>query len=531
MMTGTKRIIGGLTLSLLSAVALVVIWPSFGNLWWLTFVAFVPMYAAQYRVLPRRWSAVPVAVAFTGYFLALLLHIASALSVGVIVGGALAFGVLGLVIGVFLRPFAERTGYRWFVVQLGLIWVAIDLLVQNNELDGTYLWIAYRLGDVPQVVQPISITGGAALSLLVHIINATVALVVLALMDRRWPEWADVRIPRRALQWSVAIPVVVTVIWVGSSLVVFHGVSNRMGPKVRIAAVQPGLGNAFPGTLMSAGDISPGRSEEQRIKDQIAQLSEMTRSAAAQGAKVVVWPEETLDYDPRVNHTDWIPALVHQTGVYLAMGFTPDAANDAAPNTALLWSPEGNVVTVYYKTKRVLTSGEAFKPGTVYPAVDTPQGVLGMIICFDMDFPNGPTRRTALNGAQMILSPSLDLPSKVDVRRSMAVFRAIENRVAVVKADVAWDSILVAPNGQVIVNTAVHAERGGQALLVADVPLGPRGAPFMQYGSTPFQWLEYAATLVMIGVMAASWRRERVRVKSSGRTSLEDRSEEPKATL
>ncbi|SOX56594.1 Apolipoprotein N-acyltransferase, partial [Mycobacterium ahvazicum] len=501
-----SRITTGLGLSLSSAALLVIMWPSFGNLWWLCFIAFVPMYAAQYRVLPRRWSAVPVATAFAGYYLGLLMHIASALSVGVIIGGALAFGFIGLVVGVFLRPFAERTGYRWFVVQFGLLWVAIDLLLQDNEFDGTYLWIAYRLADLPQIVQPISITGAPALSLLLHVVNAAMALVVISLLDRRWPQWADTVVPRRALAWSVVIPVVVMIAWTGTSLAIFHDVSDRMGPRVRVATVQPGLDNTFPGTLASA-DFSHGRSQEERIKDQIAQLSAMTRAASAQGAKVAVWPEETLDYDPRVSHPDWIPALVRQTGVYLAMGFTPDAANDAAPNTALLWSPAGEVVAVYYKTMRVLTAGEAFTPGRVYPAVPTPQGVLGMVICFDMDFPNGPTRRTVLNGAQMVLSPSLDLPSKVDIRKSMAVFRAVENRVALVKADVAWDSMLVAPNGEVITGTAVHDELGGQALLVADVPLGPRGAPFTHYGDAPFQWLEYAATAALLCVMAVSWRR------------------------
>jgi hypothetical protein len=62
--TSRARILGGLGLSLCSAVFLVVIWEAFGNIWWLTFVAFVPMYVAQYWVLPRRWSAVPVGLAF-----------------------------------------------------------------------------------------------------------------------------------------------------------------------------------------------------------------------------------------------------------------------------------------------------------------------------------------------------------------------------------------------------------------------------------------------------------------------------------
>ncbi|MGB0877196.1 MAG: nitrilase-related carbon-nitrogen hydrolase [Mycobacterium sp.] len=511
-----RRIVAGLALSLLSAVLLVVIWQPFGNLWWLTVVAFVPMYVAQYRVLPRRWSAVPVALAFTGYYLALWLLTASVISTGVIIAAVIGCGVIGFAIGVFLRPFAERTGYRWFVVQFPLIWVALDLLLQNNEILGTNSWIGYRLGGVPQLVQPVSITGTPALNLLLLVINSVIALVVLALLDRRRPGPADVPVPRRVLLWSVVIPVAVTAIWIACSLCIFNDVSARMGPSVRVAAVQPGLDNATPGTLISAGNTSPERSEDQRVQDQIDQLSGMTRQAAGQGAQVVVWPEETLNYDPRTKHTEWIPALVRETGVYLVMGFTPDASNGTAPNTALLWSPDGKVAALYLKTKRVFAEGEAFTPGTVYPTVRTPVGVLGMIICFDIDFPDGPARREVLNGAQLILAPSIDFASIADVRSASTVFRAIENRVAMVKADVAWDSVLVAPNGRMLTRTAIPSERGGQALLVGDVPLGPVNAPFTLYGNTPFQWLVYAATLVMIGAAASSWRR---RVTAGKRTA------------
>ena len=503
-----RRIVSGLAFALLSAVLLIVIWQPFGNLWWLTFVAFVPMYVAQYRLLPRRWSAVPVALAFGAYHFALFLQGTSVLAIGPILILALGAVLIGLLIGIFQRPFAERTGYRWFVVQLPLIWVTIDLLTQNNEILGTYSWISYRLASAPELVQPVSITGTPALNLLIHVVNAAVALVVLALIDRRFPGLADVVVPQRALRAGVAIPVAAVAIWAITSVVIFRDVSSRMGPQVRVAAVQPGLDNAIPGTLISAAPKS-GRTEEQRNADQIAQLTAMTRDAASQGAKVVVWPEETLNYDPRVTRTDWIPNLVRETGVTLAMGFTPDGDNPAAPNTGLLWSPQGDVTAVYYKVKRVIVEGEAFTPGTVYPTVATPQGVLGMIICFDIDFPDGPARQVARNGAQMILAPSIDFRSIADVRSASTAFRAVENRVAMVKADVAWDSVIAAPNGRVITSTAVHTEPGGSALLVADVPLGPRGAPFTRFGGAPFQWLAYAATLAMIGAMVVSKRARR----------------------
>ena len=507
--TAPGRGVAGLLLSALSAALLIVIWQSYGNLWWLTVVAFVPMYLAQYRFLPRRWSAIPVAMAFGAHYFAVGMLSSSVLPVGIIVGTAAVSAAIGLVIGAFLRPFAERTGYRWFVVQFGLIWVAIDLAVQNNEIIGTYMWMAYRLADAPRLIAPVSITGTPALTLLLHIINAAIALAVLALLDRRRPDLADVPVPRRVLALSLAVPALVSILWVAVSMVLYASVSNRMGPAVRVATVQPGLANASPGTLISAGDMGSGRSEEQRRNDQIAELSEMTRQAAARGARIVVWPEETLDYDPRLVNTDWIPALLRQTGVYLAMGFTPDAQDSSAPNTGLLWDPQGQVEVTYFKTKRVLAEGESFTPGTVYPTVETSVGTLGMIICFDIDFPDGPARRTVLDGAQMILAPSIDVESISSVRSASTVFRAVENRVAMVKADAAWDSVIVAPNGRVLASDNIHTQLGGQALLVADVPLGPRGAPFTRYGGVPFQWAAYALTAVMGGAMLVSWRRNR----------------------
>jgi apolipoprotein N-acyltransferase len=501
-----NRIALGLAVSLLSAMLLIVSWQAFGDQWWLIFIAFVPMYVAQYRIFSRRWSAVAVGIATAGYYLALLLQGSSVMPATTIAAGTVVLGAIGWVIGLFMRPFAERTGYRWFLVQYPLIWVALDLLAQENEILGSGSWIAYRLGDAPHLIQPVSILSTPALSLLLLIINAAIALLVLKVMDRKWPHLAGAPIPGRVVLWSSIVTLAATVAWLVSSLVIYNQTTSAMGPATRVAAVQPGLDNAPSGTLIFKRDSFPGRTEEQRIESQIAQLSQMTREAADRGAKVVVWPEEALDYDPRVTHTEWIPNLVRETGVYLAQGFTADANDLSSPNVALLWNPEGTVVAAYRKVKRVLVEGESFAPGTVYPTTDTPEGRLGIIICFDIEFPNGPARRQTLAGSQIILAPSIDFQSIAHLRSASTVFRAVENRVGMVKTDLAWDSVIVAPNGQILAKTLVATENGGSALLVEDVPLGPANASFTLYGGTPFEWLIYAALIVMAGAMLRAWR-------------------------
>lgn len=242
--TGMRRIALGLAVSLLSALLLIVSWQAFGDQWWLIFIAFVPMYVAQYRIFSPKWSAVAVGIATAGYYLALLLQGSSVMPAAVIAAGTVVLGAIGWIIGLFMRPFAERTGYRWFLVQYPLIWVAIDLLVQNNEILGAGSWIAYRLGDAPYLIQPISILSTPALSLLLLIINTAIALLVLKAMDRKWPHLADAPIPGRVVLWSSIVALAATVAWLVSSLVIYNQTTREMGPAARVAAVQPGLDNA-----------------------------------------------------------------------------------------------------------------------------------------------------------------------------------------------------------------------------------------------------------------------------------------------
>ncbi len=235
----SRRLVGGVLVALLSAVLLILIWPVFGNLWWLSVVAFVPMYVAQYRVLPRRRSALAVAIAFGAYYFAGF-HNAGTTSLWIAaIGIGVGAAVLGYLIGMFLRPFTERTGYRWFIVTLPLLWVTIDLFLKNNKFLGSHMWLGHRLAPAPELVQPVSITGTPALSLLLHVVNAALALVLIALIDRARPGLATVGVAGPTLRWSVMISVAAVAIWVIVSLLLFREVPHP---------IQPGGDGAVPWT-------------------------------------------------------------------------------------------------------------------------------------------------------------------------------------------------------------------------------------------------------------------------------------------
>lgn len=499
--TSRGRTLLGLGLSALSALVLYVMLDGHGSWWPLVVVGFVPMYVAQYRLLPRKWSGLAVGIAFFGYWLSLLTYSSSlAAHLGGPVVGAVIIVVVAAIMavpmwifGIFERPFSERTNYKWFVIQLPLVWAALEVVFGANPLFGSMYWLAYRMAPAPALDQPVSILGTPALSLLLMMINAGIALLVLKWMDRRWPKLATVPIPARDVKWSSIIVFGLTAAWIGSSLAINWQVNNQLGPQVRVAAVQTGNANRN-----ESGRQPQGTPEEIARNAKLrAQLDRMTNSAAAQGAKLIVWPEEILEYDATTDQGAWVGELAKRTNTTIVVGYKPLSPSEASPNMAAVWLPSGELAdSQYYKIHPVILEGETFKTPHAYPTFKTPIGQLGVLICFDHDFPDDSARLETLGGADILAVPAIDFASISDLRWQSLTFRAIENRVPLVKADVAWDSAIVNANGVLVDRVAVKESRGAEALLVTDVHLGPRDSIFTVTGG-------YAlAILVIIALFA-----------------------------
>lgn len=517
---GRRRVLLGLALSVLSAVILYVILDGHGSLWPLVVVAFVPMYVAQYRLLPRKWSGLAVGIAFFGYWLSLLMYamtladdLGSVLGPVVIVVASLVFAALMFVVGIFERPFAERTNYRWFLVQLPLTWVGLEVLFASNPLFASNFWIAYRVAAVPALDQPVSILSTPALSFLLMVINAAIALVVLRLIDRRWPRLATAFVPKRAVRWSSIIVACATVAWVGSSLLINWQVDSNLGPKVRVAAVQTGLANTTHAHGVNAGDLVPGSASENARNARLqAQLERLTRTAASEGAQLVVWPELILRYDAATPEGAWVGRLASETRTTIVAGYMPipDAPSFDAPNMAGVWLPSGEMAQPpYYKIHAVPLMLEGFDTPKRYPTYEVPFGQMGIMICFDHDFPNDSARQETLGGADILAVSAGDPASVAEPRWQSLAFRAMENRVPLIKSNLSAGSTIAQANG-VVEDRAAAGDDDGEALIVADVNLGPRGAPFTWLTGYPF------AAVVLIACLAryasqirSAWRSRR----------------------
>lgn len=76
-----------------------------------------------------------------------------------------------------------------------------------------------------------------------------------------------------------------------------------------------------------------------------------------------------------------------------------------AYNSAVLVGPDG-VVGIYDKVHLTPREGRAFAPGGSFPVFPTRVGRIGMLICWDLQFPEAP-REIALAGADIIACPTL----------------------------------------------------------------------------------------------------------------------------
>ena len=157
---------------------------------------------------------------------------------------------------------------------------------------------------------------------------------------------------------------------------------------------------------------------------------------------------------------------------------------------------------------------EDFVQPVRYPVFETSLGTIAMIICFDFSFEE-PTRQMVNGGAQLMGASVGDWSILAPSRIATVQLRAAENRVSFVKSESINGSAIVDATGT-IVSSADMGPDGGEALLVADVPLGPRGAPYTSLGPL----FGYLCVLLLVGRIALQVRLEvvaRRRVLAAGR--------------
>ncbi len=161
--------------------------------------------------------------------------------------------------------------------------------------------------------------------------------------------------------------------------------------------------------------------------------------------------------------TERVGKIAARAKRWVAAGSVLERAGEHVHNTALVFSPDGELVTRYRK----LFPWEPFEqttPGSeAAPVFDLPGvGRLGLMICYDGWFPEV-ARGLALQGAELILQPTLTTTPDREQEIVMARANAIANQIFVMNVNAATtigggESVGVDPEGRLLFHLGQNEE-------------------------------------------------------------------------
>jgi predicted amidohydrolase len=208
-------------------------------------------------------------------------------------------------------------------------------------------------------------------------------------------------------------------------------------------------------------------------------VDHIDRCVTATGAELLVLPEAaTTGFTPGVPPqalwdlvseipgpvTEPVQEAARRLGVHVVLGtYERGPERGTVYNTAVVIGPEGDVLGRYRKTH--LFCGEDWvTAGDRAVVVETPLARLGLMICFDGDYPEL-ARIEAVRGAEVICRPSALLRS-ADIWELTNRARAYDNHVFVVGANATGidpagviyfgNSMIVTPVAEVVARAASH---------------------------------------------------------------------------
>jgi len=410
---------------------------------------------------------------------------------------------LALYVGIFSLLFAYLKSGPQVPASLvaPLLWVSLEFL-RTYALTG-FPWsvLGYTQYEFLTLIQIADITGIYGVSFMVVAVSGMIFDIILCGRER------SSRHP------GAGRPVAVSIVFTAAIIIfaLVYGVaelnSKENGRKIKASVIQ--------------GNIPQDRKWDPEFQhDVMERYQKLTNEVNAENPDLIIWPESALPFIFGYQEalTRKVVDFQKQRGSYLLFGsVTGKGGNQASSklaNSAVLLSPEGDVVSTYDKMrlvpfgeyvplkkflpfieKMVVAVGD-FVPGKEYIVMNTPFAKIGNLICYEIVFP-GLVREFVDRGANVLVTITNDAwfgrTSAPYQNFSMAVFRAVENRVPVVRSANTGISGFIGPQGRIVNKSEIFVE----ASLTESVPIGKGKSIYTKVGDV-FAWSCMAGSLLMI---------------------------------
>ena len=423
-------------------------------------------------------------------------------------GVAVYFLFFGLLYGVM-----SRVAGRWLLGGAPALWVAIEYARSNLF----FLALPWNLLGQSQyhflpVIQIADITGLYGVSFLIVMVNQVLSQI-LNLVAGRVP-WGTAGRARYLVFAGQLLAVAAALL-----LVLAYGWYRLVAPepaeRLRVAIVQANV-------LTRENMTFPERVAHLRAYEQL------TVEAAKSRPELIVWPSFSLPEPISFRLPSlFVRRLARETSAHLLVGGAGGQklgprieGHPTFSNSEFLVSPSGRIEGQYNKVRLtpfdeyvplqgrirwprwISALEEGFQPGTEYTVLQVAGARFGAPICWENSFPDV-VRRFVAGGANFVASVTNEGffgPTAAPYQTlAMNVFRAVENRVAIVRAATTGVSGFISPTGRV----ERLVDDKGQDLFVAgflvrDVPLSRTKTFYTLHGDVFAQTSIAAAALLLI---------------------------------
>ncbi|MBW3588883.1 MAG: apolipoprotein N-acyltransferase [Actinobacteria bacterium] len=387
---------------------------------------------------------------------------------------------------------------------------------------GGFTWggLAYSQHDYPAFLRLTAITGAWGLTLAILVVNCAIAKVI---ENRRQPLSSLPFLAGAAamllLPFAVPLPM-------------------PAGGEARLALVQGNL----PEALRLEGGGAQG--------DDVVVFENHVEVTRRVGERVdlVVWPESSLDTDPRSDpyFGPRLEEIISEVGAPFLVGVPIDQPDETFRNTSLFFGPDGALIDRYDK-RHLVPFGEYIParrflvgamgsfveelqrvprdgiPGREITVFDLPEGRFASVICFESTFPSL-VRSFVQEGARLLVvstnNVSFERTAASRQHLAFSQVRAAEHRMWVAHAALTGISAMVDPEGRVLERTELFE----QALIEANVRFSTAITPYGRFGD----WLPWMTFILMVGSGLA---RRNVRNRPDSKASLSDDPPKPLVVL
>jgi apolipoprotein N-acyltransferase len=491
-------------LSVFSGILLILSFPNF-DLEFLAWVALVPLFYAvegkglYYSFILGFFTGV---ISFLGILYWIIVAVHTYGNVPLILSGFILL-LLVVYLSLFIGAFAFLT--RFIQIRSGLqtilftpvLWVALEYL-RSFLLTG-FPWanLGYSQYLNLPVIQMADITGPYGPSFVILLVNATLFEVL--------HQWSKRTFPFK----EVIITFVILLGFLIYGYLKMGAIGRQMiqNPPLKLGLVQGNIDQSV-------------KWDESFQKETLKIYEKLSFKVAEEKPDLIVWPEtatpfffqDAKEYQPLILD---IPKKTNAFLLFGAPSYKIQKGKVNHYNSAYLVSPSGDLVGKYDKIHLVPfgeyvplqdllffigSLGEGigdFKSGKEIFNFAMPQGKFGVLICFEIIFPDL-CRRFVKRGANFLVTLTNDAwfgrTSAPYQHFSIAVFRAVENRVFVARAANTGITGFIDPRGKILKEGRIFTKE----TMSETIRLSSQKTFYTLWGDI-FAWICSASSILLFG--------------------------------